>query len=171
MEKGRKMKKLLLFVSSLFVSTLLLTACGGGSSGGGGTFVGTYSGTGNVVVSSPGVPSQSGAIALTVTVNADGSVIVRTGPNEEFNGTISGNTFTANLPGSVFNEPGLTCTGTITARGNGSGNTFTGNFSGTAVCNGVTFNFSGTFTVTRVSSRAPSATRSGLSELVRQAAQ
>lgn len=74
-------------------------------------------------------------------------VVLSTGPGEDFKGKISGNTFTATLPGSLFNEPGITCTGTVTAKGTGSGDTFTETFSGSIVCNGVKFTFSGTFTV------------------------
>ena len=131
-----------------------LSACGGGgpSSGGGGavSFAGTYTGSFEITLTS----NESGvAVSVpgttTIVINPDGTAVIDPGTPGEFSGTLSGNTLTANLPASELNEPGLSCTGTITQTGTGSGNTFTGTINGSITCNDVPFTVTGTFTVSK----------------------
>ena len=142
-----------LLVCKLIIA-MTLAGCGGGSSSGGaggGSFTGTYSGTFTLTVSAPGsgVAPVTVPGTTTVVINPNGTVVVDPGP-EQFTGTITGNKFTASFPASDLNEPGFTCSGTITLVGTGTGNTFTGTVGGPVTCNGISMMVTGSFNVSRI---------------------
>src|SRR5436190_18091479 len=98
------------------VATLLLIAACGHGGGGGSThpsLVGTYLGTENTSVSSPGGSAPiNGSIQFVVA--ADNTVSVGDPGQPPFGqGTLNGNTFSAVAPGSVANSPGISCGGSI----------------------------------------------------------
>ena len=135
-----------------------VTGCGGGgggsSSGGGTAAAGTYVGPGTFTLSAPGVATQSGTGNIGIQVNADGTVaLIPEVTGASGSAVLNGNNFTIDIPASLLNEPGLTCTGTIRFAGTIAGNTINGNNAGLNLrCNGRPFTLTGTFTLQRTGS-------------------
>lgn len=109
-------------ISVVFVAGL--SACGGGvSSSGGGSraagtsFVGTYAGAGNLVITAPGVPAIFSPFLITIIINPDNTVLLDPFTPYQGMGTITGNTITAAYPAAIANSPGVSCTGVIAVSG------------------------------------------------------
>lgn len=136
------MKQVMMMLVGLFCLTFLV-ACGGGSSDSGGSsdvttpgdmlpdnFVGVYAGTLTLTVSAAGI-SQSDSFAITITVNADGTV--------RFDGDDPDETFTAPISnagafGGSLNIEEDECTGSISVSGSVDGSNASGTVSGTGQC-------------------------------------
>jgi len=133
--------------------TVSLVACGGGSSSGGGgaTLAGTYNGMATVTLSSPGLPTQTVSGTIQFVVDAQGKVTSDPGTSAPGTGTLNGNSFTVTVPAAAFNQPGMTCAGSLRLSGTIANNTMTGTFAQNGFsCNGVAINVTGSFTATRL---------------------
>ena len=145
------MKNIRLLLLGIF--SLAITACGGGSSsdgsGGGGT---VYSGTETLTLSFPGIPSQTGTFAITITIS-EGRVTITDG---DISGTAplsaDGKNYTVPVSFSI-SESGITCQFNIIHTGKISGTTTSGTISGSSPCRGPggigTITASGAFTATQ----------------------
>lgn len=145
----------------------LLAACGGsgGSSSGGGsstTVAGSYSGTVRATVSGGGMSIPTvGSIDLMI--HEDGTVISDPGTQFPGRGSVSGNRLALNVGANSFNEPGLSCRGSIRLEGTISGDRISGTVSGVAIsCNGVPIGVSGSFNASRVAQARQAADRRSL---------
>jgi hypothetical protein len=134
----------------LVVALLVLASCGGGGgSTGPSNFAGTYVGTANITLTSPGGSQQvTGSIQFDIA--PDGTVTVSDPGQPPYGtGALSGNTFVVTAPGSSLNSPGVSCTGTITFEGTVGGAMMNGTISSSGLrCNNVPFTLTGTFTAT-----------------------
>jgi hypothetical protein len=145
-------RSLLHLVGLTVMTVVLLAGCGG--HGGGATqpsFVGTYVGTSDLTVSHPPISVSEHGAAIQFVVSPDNTVSVGDPGKPPFGtGTLSGNTFVATAPASVGNGPGVTCSsGSINFNGTISGTTINGTISSSGViCNGLSFDITGTFTAT-----------------------
>jgi len=114
---------------------------------------GIYRGTANLTASAGGQSgSQSGPVVLTL--NPDSTVQVGQFPPVK----LQGNSFTASLPYTFFNQnPQLHCTtGTFNLGGTFVGQTVSGPiFSNGLVCNGFTVTFTGNYTAQLSASELP----------------
>lgn len=159
------MKKILALTLVLF-----LTACGGGSDSGFGTedslFVGTYSGSTTITLSSP-AGTATDTFAINIFVRDDGSVEFSAGGLGVFAvGILVGNSVSiTDDAGDLFED--IVCSGTATLSGtfsiaaNGSA-VFNGTWSSSGVvCNGLPIRISGTLTTTRTSLNAGTVSESG----------
>ena len=145
----------------LLISTLALTACGGGSSnsgGGGGTpasFAGTYNGFATVTLSAPGLSPAPSSGTIQIVIDAQGNVTSDPGTEFSGTGTLSGSTFTVTVPAAAFSQPGVTCTGAVMIAGTVSGATITSAISANGlVCNGISFQITGSYEAARVPTAA-----------------
>lgn len=159
-----RVKVLHTFLISL---AMLLVSCGGGgggdSSSGGGSesiYVGTYTGTQNWTLSSPGIPSKSGTDSLTVVVASNGDVVITDSEGTQSTGSLTGESLSATGTLGEITVPGANCPATtITYTGTVNGTTITGSFSGAYNCTlstgtKFTVTIAGTFTVTLQSAGA-----------------
>ena len=146
-------KSLTFLMVTAFV--VAVTGCGGGgggsSSGGGSAAAGRYVGTGTTTISTPGVASQTVTGNIGIQVNADGTVArIPEVTGASGSAVLNGNSFTIDIPASLLNAPGLTCTGTLRFAGTIAGNTINGRNAGLNLrCNGRPFTLTGTFTLQR----------------------
>ena len=154
--------KQILIKTGLFVFFLLfLTACGsGGSSSGGGedttagdgipaNFIGVYTGVLNVEASAIGITERD-SVAITITVNADGTIrFDGDDPDETFTvGLTNAGEFSGSLPIDQSD-----CVGTVAVTGQVDGTTASGSLEGEGECrvSGVNLDvtLSGEFTATK----------------------
>lgn len=141
--------------SLVLLLTAFLAACGGGSSSGGagqsGSHAGTYNGFARATMSAPGVAPETATGTIQFVIDNQGNVT--SDPNTRFSGRgkVTGSTFTVNVPAAKFNQPGITCTGFITIRGNISGSTVKGSLAANKFrCNNTPIKVNGSFEANRV---------------------
>lgn len=171
-------------LSTGIVLAAVLAACGGGSSSGGGTsetgevagdaagsgsgggtgnaFAGTYNGFAKATLSAKGLPPENISGTIQIVIDDKGNVTSDPGISESGTGKLKGNSFTATVPGNRFNQPGVTCSGSMLVKGTISGNTIIGTLSGNALtCNGILIQVQGTYSATRVAAGAASRSAAG----------
>lgn len=150
---------------------LTLGGCGGGSSssgggggGGGGSFAGTYNGIATATLSAPGLPPDTFSGSIQVVIDDQGNVTSDPDTFAPGTGKLNGNTFTVTVPGSSFNQDGVSCSGAILVDGTISGDTINGTLKGSGLtCNGVSFSLNGTYSAARAAPGAQQRASSGLS--------
>jgi hypothetical protein len=134
----------------------MLTACGGGSSGGAGggsgPTTGSFGGTFTItLVTGADSVVESGPILMVVEPNG---AVIRDPGTDGSSGTLDANgAFAiANTAAQFLNEPGLSCTGSITQTGRVTPGRVSGSFASRGlICNGVNFTLSGSFETSFVS--------------------
>ena len=117
---------------------IFMSACGGGGSsdgGGGGAnpYTGTYIGTVTATFSAPGVPSMTESFAITVEINADGTVRIIDEEGTFSTGNMNGNSFSiTDFVTSTEND--VSCSGTQTFSGTVEGATISGQITASFSC-------------------------------------
>lgn len=183
------------FVYSCLLATfLLLGACGGGSSSGGGDsegvtesasdaggssdaggtsgsgIAGTYVGPATVTASGGGL-SETATDTVQITISKDNTIAFGE-PGQPPVGTAvvksDGESFSINVPGSYFNEPGFQCDGKLSVAGTAKGDTVTGSISSSGLtCNGIPITITGNFNLEKVAAGSQSRVSGGLMQSLR----
>ena len=155
-------------------SVVLYTGCGGGSSDSGTgaaksatPFAGQYTGFEALVISAPGVTLPVGTFPISISIDANGGVVVTDIDGTQYLGMLGNpaqalpaNQFTATALYALPPEPGISCPpftfgylGTIT------GDAINGNASGGMICTSqgitVALTIGGPFSATRIAGAAP----------------
>lgn len=152
---------------------LLLAGCGGGSSSGGGEadgetasetgetsttstttvsdVAGTYMGTATATATGGGL-SETGSAPVQITISENNSVAFGKPGEPPIDTTTlnsNGDAFEISVPASsLFDRPGIECTGTLSASGVVNGGTITGDISSSGVtCNGIPGTVNGSFSL------------------------
>ena len=170
------MKRINTFVTFVVSAVLavVLSSCGGGSSSSGGAgskaatpFAGQYAGIENLTITGPGGSFPIGPLPLSVSIDANGGVVVTDIDGIPFVGQLGNpangllpNQFIATAYVFIPTPPGLVCLpGTFGYIGNIVGNDIFGNASGSFTCmgNGLTAALvvGGPFSATRSAGAAP----------------
>jgi len=126
---------------------------------------GTYVGTGTASVSGGGF-SENVDGPVQIIIRPDNTVAFGE-PGEPPVGATTlnpdGRSFNLVVPSSFFNEPGISCTGSVNASGTVDGNAITGSIAGNGVaCNSIPFSLTGGFNLDKTDARARSGARTGL---------
>ena len=157
--------RLITIICCIFFSSIALGGGGGGSSDGAGGGAGSmvYTGTDVLTLSSPGVPSQTFRIPITITVA--GNMVTITDGMDSGTAPLNANGMDFIVPVKFsFTESGVTCRAEIIHSGKIMGNNINGTISGRTPCSGSGISFtitsSGTFSATKTdSARAPAGPR------------